>query len=366
MIPHSAISGLLKTIRLDDARVNQLLDVLDSDDGGPGRAKRRLPRFRYREPTLKVRVVQHGVASAVCYMAAARDISANGIAFLHGAYLHKATRCVVELATSYGARHEVSGAVVRCRYVQGNVHEVAILFDQQINPALYSADAISTAFLIIDEDAAAGRLTAALLRQFNVDTDCAINCDRALQLVNEKLYDAILFDVASLGPAGPGVIRDLRAQAYPAMFIGLTGATGDPYQCVAAGCDCNMYKPLQRADINRLVDHVRRSSIFSTMHGTSGMERLVLQFISDLDARIRALGAALLEQDTTTMLRISGALKGEATVVGFPPITQAAAELEDALLKQPAGCALQPLVQKLLKLCLWARAAGSVPDCDSR
>ena len=110
-----------------------------------------------------------------------------------------------------------------------------------------------------------------------------------------------------------------------------------------------------------MIDRVRKNCLFSE-HGEPDMEKLVLQFIAELPPRIRALGAALQDGDSATMLRISGALKGEASVVGFPTLSETAAVLEEMLLASASADEIPPLVQKLAKQCLGARAAGAITE----
>lgn len=77
---------------------------------------------------------QPGSSGPVVFLVPTRDISATGLSFLHGGFVHVGTRCTVQLITMHGTWNEVPAVVVRCQYVEGGVHEVAVRFDREIDP----------------------------------------------------------------------------------------------------------------------------------------------------------------------------------------------------------------------------------------
>ncbi len=132
---------LVRTIRLDNTRVETLLDHLDNLGGQPETEQRASERYRYRVKGCIVHLQQPGDGCSTPYLVPTRDISAGGLAFLHGGFVHTGTRCLIQLITAGGAWQNMPGVVVRCRYAEDGVHEVAIRFDSEIEPEDYCKEA---------------------------------------------------------------------------------------------------------------------------------------------------------------------------------------------------------------------------------
>lgn len=60
------------------------------------------------------------------------DISATGMGFLHGAYVYKDTRVQVLLKHAENGWVKVPGKAVRCEYFKNMVHQVGVMFDNEI------------------------------------------------------------------------------------------------------------------------------------------------------------------------------------------------------------------------------------------
>jgi hypothetical protein len=98
-----------------------------------GQEKRRDQRKRYRAMTAMLIQMVHPGGSRITYLVRSRNLSRSGFGFLHGGYLHSNTRCNLTLTAHDGTPRPVAGKVVRCRHLQGKVHEVGIKFDKPIN-----------------------------------------------------------------------------------------------------------------------------------------------------------------------------------------------------------------------------------------
>jgi DNA-binding response OmpR family regulator len=70
--------------------------------------------------------------------------------------------------------------------------------------------------LIIDDDAPAADLVAAVLRQFGYETDCAVGGDAALSHLCHSVPDLVLLDIMMPTMNGIEVLRRIRADARTA------------------------------------------------------------------------------------------------------------------------------------------------------
>ena len=133
----------LRTIRLTDTKIKAILDSLDAEaDGQLGAtALRGAVRYSYRADMIVVCLRQPASTELAAFHVATRDISATGISFLHGGFVHRTSRSVVMLVTRECEWHEVQGHVIECRYVTHNVHEVRVEFEKEIDVALFCESA---------------------------------------------------------------------------------------------------------------------------------------------------------------------------------------------------------------------------------
>lgn len=354
----SGSQRVLKTIRLDDERIGKLLDGLETNTTIPTDC-RRGARYKYRVKTLVVHMQQPGFATPVPYLVVGRNIASQGLAFLHGGYVHTNTRCMVQLITSYGTWNDVSGTVIRCRYIEGNVHEVVVKFDEEINPAVYCSEAVESRVLLVDDDASIARLTTFHLRQLNAHVDYAPTGEEALERIAKEAYDIVLLDVEMPGLSGFDVVKELRKSGYSGVVVATTGLTGagDAEKCIAAGCDKYLPKPYTRSDISLLLESLRQEPLFSTFHDHPEMKELVRTFVGELPVRLRALEEAMIKEDIAKLQYLCRCLKSEGTGYGFDIISESAAKVEASLLSGQALSMLHKDVNALIKLCMQARAA---------
>jgi len=103
----------------------------DLANGPPsGIERRQHPRYPYPiRDGVKVVLPE----SATTFPARPQTLSAGGIGLLHGSFVHPQQRCVVALITLNNAEECVTGKIVRCRHVQGHVHDVGIQFDDLVD-----------------------------------------------------------------------------------------------------------------------------------------------------------------------------------------------------------------------------------------
>lgn len=134
---------LSRTASLDQTQVVAVWDRLDRTAQLVRNDRRRSERHRYRTDAVILYIASPDadVRKDEPILAPTRDISRNGLCFLHGAFLKAGTQCQVVLKTIRDQKWTVHEAqVVRCRGLEGRMHEVGLQFDQEIDPAAYCAE----------------------------------------------------------------------------------------------------------------------------------------------------------------------------------------------------------------------------------
>ena len=248
-------------------------------------------------------------------------------------------------------------------------------------------------------------LLATHLRKGGLDVTLAENgriaVERALAALEKgESFDVILMDMQMPEMDGYDATGFLREQGYKRPIIALTAhaMAGDREQCIAAGCDEYLTKPVTRAkllatiapflgcgttDSARLRDDaatepssageastvVRRADatealepLVSELAEDEDLKEIVVQFVDSLHARALRLEEALAENDIETLTRLAHQLRGAGTGFGFPSITRAGEAAEEALYgKGAAGvAAARPHLAELVTQC--RRAALSSPS----
>lgn len=321
---------------------------------------RRSQRYPYRVKALALHMQQPGSSIVVSYVVATRNISEGGIAFLHGGFVHPGTRCMAQLITTYGTWDDVEGEVIDCRYQQGNVHEVVMKFDRDIDPSAYSNTAIHSRVLLVEDDAAWARLAILHLEQLNADVVHVVNGQLAVEKAEEQAFDLILMDMEMPEMNGFDAIRTLRDQGYSGIIVAATGLTekNDEQRCLDAGCDRYIAKPYHRETLNELLASLREEPLFSSFCHDTSLIDIINEFVDALSSKVRAIEAAVVKEDLPEVQKLVRTLKGEGSGYGFDPITDAAAEAEKELLAGATLAEAEESIHALTKLCMQARASA--------
>jgi len=348
----------VRTIRLP---VEQIVRILDEMDGATVNvpSTRRDSRYRYRLDEIVVLMQQPGHSAPMAFIVPTRNISARGLAFLHGGYVHPGTVVVVQLVTTRGAPQNVVGVVRRCRYMQSNVHEVAIQFKNPVDPAVFCRDAVRLRVLLAEDDAALTRLARMHLSRLNCEVENATDGHKALELASQYCFDLILLDMDLPVCDGYTAARELRKRGFTGMIIAGTGsdAQEDRKRALEAGCDRHLVRPFSFEALAESIGSLQSNPLFSSFHDDPAMADLVVEFVSGLMGKIRALEEAQVAQDTKALRSLASDLKVEGRAFGFAAITAQAARVEDFIRKNEARETTALQVRALIRLCAQARPA---------
>lgn len=127
----------IETIKLESGDKKRFVEELNQTARPmrPEQDRRRL-RVDYNIGDIEVAITQP-TGSRVDYLVVPRNLSANGVAFLHGGFVYVGSVCEISLRMLDGQHVRAAGRVVACRHVAGMIHEVAMRFDSAINLALF-------------------------------------------------------------------------------------------------------------------------------------------------------------------------------------------------------------------------------------
>ncbi len=349
----------LRTVRLSQEEIGELLDDLDRNDGvnATGGSS---GRYRCRVPALRVRLQQPGGSMSLPLYVPARWLSETGIAFLHGYFVYKGTYCVTQLITLHGNWNDVQGSVSTCRYIEGHVHEVEVRFLWKIDPSLYCVEAATCRVLLAEDDPLVARMISTWLTQLNAKVDLAENGQQALDQANRHHYDLVLMDMEMPVMDGFEAVRILREQGHLGVIVAITSLTRpeNKRRCLEVGCDQFWPKPFGKDELVNLFQTLRGEPIFSTLQDDPSMTSLIQEFVSQLMEQARAIRQAIARGDAAQVQQVARQLKGQGSLYGFEMISKASNKIESGL---TSGGSLQDVrgdLDELLKWCAQVRAPG--------
>ncbi len=351
---------VIRTIRLNEPQLNAILERLDELEPAEGAAESRMAkRYRFRVPNCVVRMHQPGSAGYVNYSVPTRNIAAGGMGFLHGGFVHKGTRCTAQLTTTRGSWADVPGIVVRCRYLgHSTLHEVGVEFDSPIDPGDFVSAAVQTRILLAEDNAAMAKLTTAQLQKLNAQVDHVENGRDAVDHGRKTLYDAILMDIEMPELDGLEAASQLRKCGYGGLIVALTARDRpeDRDRCIEAGCDMYLAKPYTPADLNGLLESIKRDTMTSRFEDDESMTELLVAFVEDVNKKVEELRQACEAKDLKQLEALARVLKGGGGSYGFDQITQSAARLEKSIGDSASAADVERRTGELISWCLRARA----------
>lgn len=314
--------------------IDAYLDKLEAAASERHGTVRREERYSYRQPelTLRVREADGGWKSYKC---TTRNISANGIGVMINTVLYKNTRCLVELVSLHEQVVRLPGVVMRCEYMPGTtrLHEVGIQFEKPIRIELFHRKALQTRLLIADDEKQIHTLVGAVLHGLNVTITSCFGAQEALEHLLSHKPDLALIDIDLPQTNGAQLAAAARAAGVPtplvAMVSGEEGARRD--ECITAGFDLWISKPLVQADLVSLIRSMRCEPVVSNYVRQPNM----LGVIDDFAHRASECAGELLRlfsaSDSETLRRHVQSLRTEAVGAGFPFVATAAQDVLQAM-----------------------------------
>lgn len=348
---------LIRTVRLDEAKLTEVLDRLDRNSGTPGEDRRDAVRYPFRRPACTAFIQQPGDSSPTAFQVPTRNLGSGGVSFLHGGYLHQGTRVIIQLLGAFGAWGYAKGGVIQCRFIESGIFEVCVAFDEPISTSDYCPDAMSLRVLLAEDDSSTSRLAKYLLGQLNATVDHAENGHKAYEMAKAQAYDLILMDVEMSEMDGMAVVKRLRSEGYAGRIMAVTALDrpADRERCMEMGCNGFLAKPYSKQQLSDLILSMHQEPIRSSLIDDPAIVPLVDQFVEELPAKLRKIDEAFRASDLEQLSRLVRRLKGDGGSYGFAPLASAAGEVETCLQGENPLESLKKQMEELSKICSMIR-----------
>jgi len=234
--------------------------------------------------------------------------------------------------------------------------------------------------LLVEDNPVNQRVAQRTLQKLAADVTIANNGAEALERIAESAYDAVLMDCQM--PVMDGFtatrrIRELertnpRAKRLPIIALTANVMSEDRENCIAAGMDAHLGKPLEPAQLIDCLSRYLKPGIphaeidMDALHEITGGDRefereLVETFVVSGDQCLSEILAALNVSDFDTISKRAHALKGASANIHASGLAAAASSLEKAARANSVdeiGGLVQELTEKLQAVNAELRKAG--------
>jgi signal transduction histidine kinase/FixJ family two-component response regulator/HPt (histidine-containing phosphotransfer) domain-containing protein len=228
------------------------------------------------------------------------------------------------------------------------------------------------------------RLVELFLRPMGVKVHVVENGQLALQATEETVFDVILMDMKMPIMGGLEAVQLLRKKGYSAPIVALTAnaMAEDKSNCLAAGCDEFLAKPVNRTKLlNVLGQYIKPADgqaspqkidkvvVPITVPIKTNKEHdviipdlpadmaddpdylfLVGQFVERLPQAMDDIKKVLTSEDWESLTQLMHNLKGSAGGFGFPGLTDKAEKIH-LLLRENVTEEVQTLTEQLMEYC---------------
>ena len=202
--------------------------------------------------------------------------------------------------------------------------------------------------LVAEDNVVNSRLALALLRKLGYEADVVENGREAVDALERRTYDVVLMDVQMPELDGVEATRRIRERFGPAgpRIIAMTANAmeGDREECLAAGMDDYLSKPIHRDELARALARCRptarretvdravldalASSLGGGEEGRQAVAELVDAFLEDASIQMAALRRAVERGDTGDAQRAAHTLKANGATFGARSFSEACRRLE--------------------------------------
>jgi CheY-like chemotaxis protein len=219
--------------------------------------------------------------------------------------------------------------------------------------------------LLVEDNPVNQRVAQRLLQKLAADVTIANNGAEALERLAESSFDAVLMDCQMPVMDGFTAARRIRAAEHangrgkrlPIIALTANVMSEDRENCIAAGMDAHLGKPIEPAQLVDCLGRYLKADIvlpevdMSALHELTGgdqeFERELLEtFVSSGDQCLAEILSALRVSDFDTIGKRAHALKGASANIHAARLAAAASSLESAARANSLGD-IDGLVQEL-------------------
>lgn len=371
----------IRTIGLSDHQREELLNRLDrraQDEGKTAAARnRRLhQRWVFRQADIPM-IVAHPGGGVSRLLVCGRNISTGGLAFMHGGYLHKGSRCRLALRQTDGDLRPMSAHVANCRLIEGALHEIGIAFDERIDPNEFiqnhssmgddeSANVVPLAghVLCVDSSVADLHLIQFLLSTCGLEVTTATNGVEGLEMADPNRFQVLLTELVLPAFSGLDLIKGVRetCQALPIIAMTADERVSIRDEALAGGANDVLIKPLDFKSLSKVLRkhlHAKVGSasgmpggpLLSEKWSDARMQPLILEYLDLLQHHVEQLKNHVQSNSVQDVEQLCLAIKGSAGGYGYPSISLQAEALRKAVGSAAELTGLNQQFQQLFALC---------------
>ncbi len=325
-------------------------------------------------------LIQHPGGGTGRYLVCARNISAGGLSFIHGGYIHPASDCKILLPRRDGSPIAVNGTVMHCRHVEGAYHEIGVQFTEEIDPmALLSENeeaaaederslempALEGRILIVDQSKADRRLMTHQLSVTGLAMTMVDTPGAAIDAVRKRHYEMMLCDL-NLEHDAVEMIRKVRGAEFRGPIVVVT-AENSPTRLAdarAAGANEIIGKPYNPVYLASLLAEWLQAPavehpIYSTLEERPGMAELVADFVDEAQRKAGQIEKAVRDDSAKAMRETCMELLGSGSGFGFAAVTEAARDAITSLDTAAETKDAHVSIRRLVAICRRLRCAGA-------
>lgn len=193
--------------------------------------------------------------------------------------------------------------------------------------------------LVAEDNEDNSRLVERLLRRYGVTVITVDSGSAAVSTAMSETVHLVLMDSHMPEMNGPEATRMLRQTGFRRPIIAFTaGVETEVDELQKAGCDGVLHKPIDSGQLQTLLQKHLGESDGLEPAGEPGadpdVQHLVNQFLDGLPERLRIMEDAIQTQQWMDLQRQVHQIKGTAGAMGYPLMTEKAAEIERALKNQ--------------------------------
>lgn len=312
-------------------------------------------------------------------MVCTRNLSAGGMSFMHGGFLHSGTDIRVALSTNDGSVKTLLGKVRTCRLITRNIHEVGVEFNEKIDAEMFctpgskrSSDDPSISIelpdlsgnaLVIGGTMLERRVICSRLKSSGMNAVGVESLGAGVDQLKLLPYVLVVSDMKVGDAESPAIVQALRLAGFEGPVVGVAENESPIHAAVAKTAGMNGYvaKPINANSLLQVAARTLRESglmakddrpIHSSLANDSGTQQLIEYYINQTQQQAVELENALKTANGDTLRRICQAIKSTAGGYGFAPVAEAARQSLTALDACGSVEEAQSQVQVLLDIVL--------------
>lgn len=230
------------------------------------------------------------------------------------------------------------------------INDLDEITEHAVNTPYFNEHAMLDGDVLLAEDNENNqRLLLLYLTKMGARVTVAENGEIALKHVYSNNYDLVLMDMQMPVLSGVDAVQQLRDSGYTLPVVALTAnaTQEDRRQCLEAGCNDFLTKPVTREKLYQMVakyippGKLINSNVlplYSTLLDEDPeFEDIVTQFINKLPDIVFTIRHAHQTSDWEKLKEVIHNLKGMGSGFGFPPLTKLSAEIEQLYKKGEFG-----------------------------